>query len=145
VGDELYVIEAGTLAVMLEIGGRAQEGGRLGPHDFFGEIALLGSGRRSATVRAETPAKLWSLSATDFQALLEREPDLASALERAAHAMKGSVGTFSARAAMEAARELEERGRSGDLAGAEAALVKLEEEIERLMPALRAMGSEDSS
>ena len=67
------------------------------------------------------------------------------ALERAAHAMKGSVGTFSARAAMEAARELEERGRSGDLAGAEAALVKLEEEIERLMPALRAMGSEESS
>jgi hypothetical protein len=53
--------------------------------------------------------------------------------------MKGSVGTFSARAAMEAARGLEEMGRSGDLAGAEAGLANLEEEIERLIRVLQAL------
>jgi hypothetical protein len=53
--------------------------------------------------------------------------------------MKGSVGTFSARAAMKAARGLEEMGRSGDLAGAEARLSNLEEEVEHLIPVLRAL------
>ena len=60
----------------------------------------------------------------------------AQTLERAAHALKGSVGNFAAQAAFEAALQLERIGRSEELAGAALALENLEREIARLTPAL---------
>src|SRR5262249_47850066 len=44
-----------------------------------------------------------------------------SVLERAAHKLKGSVGSFAAGAAFETALELERRGRDGNLANGELA------------------------
>ncbi len=64
----------------------------------------------------------------------------AKALERAAHTLKGSVGNFAARAAVEASLRLEMIGRHGDLTQAKKALVILEEEIERLKLALADLG-----
>jgi len=61
-------------------------------------------------------------------------------IERAAHTIKGSVGNFSAKAAFDAAMQLEKIGRDGTLDQAEAARVKLEDELERLKPALAALG-----
>lgn len=66
----------------------------------------------------------------------------AAEIERAAHTIKGSVGNFAAKAAFDAALELERIGRDGTLDGAEAASAKLEEELERLKPALAALGRE---
>ena len=63
-------------------------------------------------------------------------------IERAAHTIKGSVGNFAAKAAFEAAQRLEKVGRDGDLGEAEGARLKLEEELERLKPALVALGEE---
>ncbi|MEX2213305.1 MAG: response regulator [Phycisphaeraceae bacterium] len=60
----------------------------------------------------------------------------APALAKAAHTLKGSVGVFGASPTWNAALRLEEVGRSGDLAGATAALQSLEKEIDRLLPAL---------
>ncbi len=62
----------------------------------------------------------------------------APALERAAHTLKGSVATFAAKAAQAAALRLEEIGRSGDLAAADAACKSLEAAIDDLTRALRA-------
>src|SRR5438270_5606031 len=83
-GNQFFIIEAGTLAVIAEIGDQPRQLARLGPGEFFGEMALLGQGRRTATVRAETAAQLWSLSYPDLQALLAHEPALDSVLRRAA-------------------------------------------------------------
>jgi CheY-like chemotaxis protein len=66
-----------------------------------------------------------------------------TALTRAAHRLKGTVGNFTASAAFEAARRLEMIGRQGDLTGAEKAFAALEEEIERLKLALAALAKED--
>jgi CheY-like chemotaxis protein len=63
----------------------------------------------------------------------------APALERAAHSLKGSVGTFGARAAQAAAGELEARGRAGNLAGAEAIFARLAREVARFERALAAL------
>jgi HPt (histidine-containing phosphotransfer) domain-containing protein len=63
-------------------------------------------------------------------------------IERAAHTIKGSVGNFAAKAAFDAAMELERIGRDGALDYAEAARAKLEDELERLKPALVALGRE---
>ena len=60
----------------------------------------------------------------------------ARALECAAHALKGSVGNFAARPAVDAALRLEHIGHCGNLTVAESAFRALQEEIERLKPAL---------
>ncbi len=57
-------------------------------------------------------------------------------LERAAHTLKSSAGSLCAFAASDAAQRLEEIGRDPELANAEAAYGKLEEEIARLEPVL---------
>ena len=63
----------------------------------------------------------------------------AKALEYAAHALKGSVGNFSAEGAFQAALNLEIMGRQGDLSGAREAYELLHVQIERLQPALQAL------
>jgi CRP-like cAMP-binding protein len=49
--------------------------------DYFGEVAILGDGRRSATVRTTTPAKLFVLFGTDFRELQRTQPAIADEIE----------------------------------------------------------------
>jgi HPt (histidine-containing phosphotransfer) domain-containing protein len=60
----------------------------------------------------------------------------AAALRRAAHTLKGAVGTFSAQPVFEAAQEMEMAGNDGDLSTAESNFAILEQEIFRLRSAL---------
>ena len=66
----------------------------------------------------------------------------AERLTREAHSLKGAAGSLRAEPAREAARALEEMGRSDDFTEAEAALETLEDEIGRLKTALRALREE---
>ena len=52
-----------------------------GPGDFFGEMAILGGGRRNATVTVTAPARLLSMFGTEFRMLQEVQPDVAARLE----------------------------------------------------------------
>jgi voltage-gated potassium channel len=54
---------------------------RLGVGHFFGEIAVLRRARRSATVMAITRTNLLVLDASDFHALMEREPRIAARVD----------------------------------------------------------------
>ncbi len=60
----------------------------------------------------------------------------AGAVEKAAHALKGSVSNFVAKEAFEAAQQLEQVGRAGELDRAGETLTRLEEAIRRLGSAL---------
>jgi PAS domain S-box-containing protein len=62
-----------------------------------------------------------------------------SELEHHAHSLKGSVSTFGAKEAFEAALELEKKGRSGDLSDAEDGLYKLEYALQAIRPQLEAI------
>jgi CheY-like chemotaxis protein len=64
-----------------------------------------------------------------------------AALKRAAHSLKGSISTFAARDATEAALRLEDLARSGELAGAEDAYRLLVAQVETLKQALEGLGS----
>ena len=64
-----------------------------------------------------------------------RESD-APALRSAAHAVKGAVSNFAAPSATDAAARLQRMGDTGHLAGAEAALDRLEREIGRVLEVL---------
>ena len=72
-GVWLHVIVQGETKV--QVGGRTRA--RLGPGAFFGEIALLDGGPRTATVIAETPVRALSIVIWDFKALLQSQSNLA--------------------------------------------------------------------
>lgn len=62
-----------------------------------------------------------------------------SGVEHHAHSLKGSVSTFGAKYAFDAALALEKKGRSGDLTGADESLHNLEHVLELLRPELVAI------
>lgn len=49
----------------------------IGAGDFVGEIALLGGGRSTATVRCQEPTRCLTLRREEFWAVLEAEPAIA--------------------------------------------------------------------
>ena len=87
-GYALYAIESGTAEVSAD--GRAL--GSLGPGDVFGEIAVLASGRRTATVVASSPMRLIALFKRDAWALEQRDPAAASALRALVAQRNGLTG-----------------------------------------------------
>lgn len=48
-----------------------------GPGDYFGELALIEGGPRTATVTAETPMSLVVLDAGEFSSLMQTAPSIA--------------------------------------------------------------------
>jgi CRP/FNR family transcriptional regulator, cyclic AMP receptor protein len=72
-GVGLFVIVDGEAKVT--IGGKLKT--KLGPGEFFGEIALLDGGPRTATVTAETDMKLLGLTEWVFRGLLQGHPAIA--------------------------------------------------------------------
>ena len=63
-GTALYFIEEGEADRLTDSGEATQT---LGPGDTLGEIALLLTGERTATVVARTPMRLLSLAGQDFE------------------------------------------------------------------------------
>jgi CRP-like cAMP-binding protein len=75
-GYALYAIESGTADVSID----GAVVGSLGPGDVFGEIAVIASGRRTATVIATSPMRLIALFKRDVWALERRDPAAAAGL-----------------------------------------------------------------
>jgi voltage-gated potassium channel len=75
-GESMYFIVAGEVEIALQ-----PEPVRLGEGGFFGELALLGSGVRSATVITRRPTTLLVLDLADFRTLAARHPKLTEAVE----------------------------------------------------------------
>jgi len=63
----------------------------------------------------------------------------AAALQYAAHALKGAVGNFLAKDAFQAAQQLEELGRSGDLSEVDQVRARVDETVRQLKLALAAI------
>ncbi len=72
-GQAFYLITSGEMAI--ERDGQAL--GAFGQGDFFGEMSLLDSARRSATIRAIDETHCPMLSSWDFKSLLERVSSIA--------------------------------------------------------------------
>ncbi len=71
-GVGLQVVMEGKVKVV--VGGRTRR--VLGPGAFFGEIALLDGGPRSATVVADSDVRTLAIPAWSFNAVLKAEPGL---------------------------------------------------------------------
>jgi CRP-like cAMP-binding protein len=77
-GHAMYAIESGT-AEAVAAGEVLQV---LGPGDVFGELAVLATGRRTASVVATSPMRLIRLFKRDVWELDQRAPDVAAELRR---------------------------------------------------------------
>jgi CRP/FNR family transcriptional regulator, cyclic AMP receptor protein len=75
-GDAFHVILEGDVDVLRPDGGTV----RLGPGDFFGELALIDGKPRSAAVRATSRVTTMRLNRPPFQRVLRAEPTIAVAL-----------------------------------------------------------------
>ena len=78
-GTAIYFIEEGEADRLTDSGEATQT---LGPGDTLGEIALLLTGERTATVVARTPMRLLSLAGQDFERIRARVPELERSLRR---------------------------------------------------------------
>jgi CRP/FNR family cyclic AMP-dependent transcriptional regulator len=72
-GIGFFVIEDGTATVSV----KGEKVGELKSGDYFGEIALIDRGRRSATVVADTDLRCRGMSAWEFRPLVQESPEMA--------------------------------------------------------------------
>lgn len=75
-GHTLFAIEEGTAGVLAD--GRIVR--TVGPGDVVGEVAVVASGRRTATVVATSPMRLIALFKRDVWAVERRSPEVARRL-----------------------------------------------------------------
>jgi CRP-like cAMP-binding protein len=81
-GYTFFILMDGTAAVTSE----GESLATLGPGDFFGEIAILGDGRRTATVTSTSPVRLLVMFGTEFRRLEAAHPEIAARLTEAMQA-----------------------------------------------------------
>jgi CRP-like cAMP-binding protein len=74
-GDAMYVILSGSAEV--DVGGRYHV---LKQGDFFGEMALISSKKRTATVKAVEPVEALRVPADDFRDFLLEHPSVSLAM-----------------------------------------------------------------
>jgi CRP-like cAMP-binding protein len=86
-GVGFFVIASGTAKVT----SHGEDRATLGAGSYFGEIALIDDGARTATVTAETDVKAHVLVAWDFRPLVKDDADLAWGL------LQGVAGMLRAR------------------------------------------------
>lgn len=85
-GHSLFLVESGTADVLVH-GEKVRE---VGPGEVLGEVAVLSSGRRTASVVATSPVKVIALFKRDVWHLDDDAPEAAQRLRAA---IAGHVGT----------------------------------------------------
>jgi CRP/FNR family transcriptional regulator, cyclic AMP receptor protein len=101
IGDSFFLIDSGEAGVFIDGRGRAT----LKPGDYFGEIALIDTGTRMASIIAATDLVCYELSASDFRSLVESNGvvgwkllqqlvKLLRATRKEAHERENALGTL---------------------------------------------------
>ncbi len=72
-GVGFFVIDEGEANVAVQ----GQDRAKLGPGDYFGEIALITESDRTATITAETDMRCYGMTMWDFRPLVESNATIA--------------------------------------------------------------------
>ncbi|XP_063782540.1 potassium/sodium hyperpolarization-activated cyclic nucleotide-gated channel 4 [Pseudophryne corroboree] len=80
VGKKMFFIQHGVVSIL----SKGSKETKLADGSYFGEICLLTRGRRTASVRADTYCRLYSLSVDHFNEVLEEYPMMRRAFESVA-------------------------------------------------------------
>jgi CRP-like cAMP-binding protein len=76
-GYSFFLLRVGTATVTIN----GIEVRTLGAGDFFGELAILGDGQRTATVTTDSPSQVLVLFGTEFRQLQQEHPEIAATIE----------------------------------------------------------------
>jgi CRP/FNR family transcriptional regulator len=92
-GTGFFVIAEGTASVTVT----GQDRGRLGPGDYFGEMALIDDAPRSATITADSDIRAYGMTPWEFKPFVLGHPEVAWTLlrtlsNRLREAQSGSSG-----------------------------------------------------
>jgi CRP-like cAMP-binding protein len=68
-----FIIERGTAVVTID----GAERRTLGPGDYYGEIALVDGGARTASITATSDGNAYGMAAWQFRPLVEEDPTIA--------------------------------------------------------------------
>jgi CRP/FNR family cyclic AMP-dependent transcriptional regulator len=71
-GVGFFIIEEGEATISV----KGEELNTLGPGDYFGEVALIDDGARTATITAKSPLKCYGITSWEFRPLVEQNADL---------------------------------------------------------------------
>jgi CRP/FNR family cyclic AMP-dependent transcriptional regulator len=72
-GAGFFVIESGEAVVSVQ----GDERGHLGPGDYFGDVAMIDQGHRTATIQAASDLKCYGLAFWDFRPIVESDARIA--------------------------------------------------------------------
>jgi len=72
-GVGFFIIDEGDARVTVA----GEERARLGPGQYFGELALIDDGTRTATITAETDLKCYGLTSWEFRPLVQGDSQIA--------------------------------------------------------------------
>ncbi|MEO8028887.1 MAG: FAD-dependent oxidoreductase, partial [Bryobacteraceae bacterium] len=89
-GNRFYIVNSGKVEVVRRTEGSETVLATLGPGKYFGEVAILQSSKRNATVRAVEDTTVLSIARKDFKILAEHLPVLERAM---AETSKASLAT----------------------------------------------------
>jgi len=81
-GNMMFVIVEGRLQVLLSTNGVEHELAQRGPGEFVGEMAIIESVPRSATLRAQSDVRVLAIDGDTFKKILQERPDVSFAVMR---------------------------------------------------------------
>lgn len=98
--DEMYIIKSGRVELVREMGDSTIVLSTLGTNEFFGEMALFGEPRRTATVRAVEDTEIFVISKKMLEAQFKLVPEwlvvmIKTIAQRIISTIKGTKARFS--------------------------------------------------
>jgi hypothetical protein len=81
-GNMMFVIVDGNLQIMRTVNGAEQVLAQRGPGDFVGEMAIIESAPRSATLLTKTDVRVLAIDGETFKGILRERPDVSFAVLR---------------------------------------------------------------
>jgi CRP-like cAMP-binding protein len=76
-GNCMYVVQDGQVEAIAETDGHEMRLRTLGPGEFFGEMCLFGTEKRSCTIRALGKARILTVDKKNFLGGIQEDPSLA--------------------------------------------------------------------
>jgi CRP-like cAMP-binding protein len=77
VGDSLFVVRQGEVAVRVHVDGSTADVATVGPGDIFGEMSVLTGENRAATCIARSETACYVIDRSAFEEVLEERPEIA--------------------------------------------------------------------
>lgn len=105
-GNRMYIIVAGEVVILKDMGWGQRELQRMHSGETFGEMALISKERRSATVKAVAKTLCLQFDQKDFDELLDQDPHFAQRVAQLLNRRLADLGDESSRDLLKSYRAL---------------------------------------